>query len=133
MTVAVFNSSDDTVEMLALVLEQHGFHVVKGHVTDVKSGVTDFVNFVAKHDPRAIIWDVSPPYDENWKFLQLLRSSDSLDGRCLVVTTTHKQHLDKLANADTGALEIIGKPYDLNLVVKAIQGCLSLKPSTESS
>jgi len=34
-----------------------------------------------------------------------------------VLTTTHKQHLDALAGLDTGAIEIIGKPYDLGVIV----------------
>jgi hypothetical protein len=24
------------------------------------------------HDPKVIIWDVPPPYDHNWAFLQLI-------------------------------------------------------------
>jgi hypothetical protein len=34
------------------------------------------------------------------------------------------QHLDKLAGHDTGAIEILGKPYDLDMVVKAVQKAL---------
>ena len=120
-TVAVFNASDDTVEMLTEVLNHDGFLTVNGHVSDVKRGHTDFLAFVAEHDPQVIIWDISPPYDKNWVFFTLLRSNVALCGRGVVVTTTHKEHLDQMAGTDTGAIEIIGKPYDLGAIVAAVR------------
>jgi DNA-binding response OmpR family regulator len=123
-TVAIFNASDDTVEMLAEILAAHAFRGVNGHVSDIKRGEMDFVAFIAEHDPGVVIWDIAPPYDKNWKFFQLLRSSNVLRGRGVVLTTTHKAHLDNMAGRDTGAIEILGKPYDLDLVVKAVQKAL---------
>jgi len=63
------------------------------------------------------IWDIAPPYERNWNFFKLLRSARPLDHCHIVLTTTHKQHLDTLAGHDTGAIEIIGKPYDLQVIV----------------
>ena len=120
-TVAIFNASDDTVEMLEFVLNEAGFVTTKGHIADIKRGTMDFVAFMEEHKPAAIIWDISLPYDQNWTFFQLLRSSHSLDGCGVVITTTHKPNLDALAGTDTGAIEIVGKPYDLNLVVEAVK------------
>ena len=42
-TVAVFNASDDTVEMLTTLLSLRGYVAVAGHVDDVKSGVLNFI------------------------------------------------------------------------------------------
>ena len=126
--VAIFNASDDTVEMLAIILQHAGYLTENGHVADVKRGITDFVAFMDVHQPDAVVWDISPPYLENWTFFQLLRSSHALDGRALILTTTHKINLDKMAGQDSGAIEIIGKPYDLGLVVQAVQdGIKALK------
>jgi DNA-binding response OmpR family regulator len=121
LKVAIFNASDDTVEMLSVILQHAGFVTENAHVSDVKRGVTDFVAFIEDHDPAAVVWDISPPYQENWNFFQLLRTSRVLDGRGVVVTTTHKLHLDKIAGFDSGAIEIVGKPYDLDQVVTAVQ------------
>jgi hypothetical protein len=59
--IAVFNSSDDTVELLQAVLEAEGFLTVVGHIGDVKSGELDFVAFFftphadhLRHDARKI-------------------------------------------------------------------------------
>jgi hypothetical protein len=67
--VAVFNSSDEVVEMLRIVLEQAGFAVVTGHISEIKSAKLDVAAMVAQHDPTVIVYDVSPPYDRNWQFL----------------------------------------------------------------
>lgn len=62
-TVAVFNASDDTVDMLTVLLSNRGYRAVFGHADQVKSGELDFIAFLTAPQPSAIIWDISPPYD----------------------------------------------------------------------
>jgi hypothetical protein len=52
--------------------------------------------------------------------VNLLRRLDVMQGRTVVVTTTHKQNLEKLVGPTDG-LEIIGKPYDVQQVVTAVE------------
>ena len=89
-TVAVFNSSQDTVELLRTALEAEGFQTVAGHIPDVKKGDLDLIDFVNHHTPAVILYDISPPYDANWRFLRLVRSSESLKKHQFVLTTTNK-------------------------------------------
>jgi DNA-binding NtrC family response regulator len=117
-TVAIFNSSDDTVSALRLAFEHHGYETVSGHIDEIKHGALDFVEFVKTHDPKAVVYDIAPPYDHNWTFLKLLRTTEVMRDRQVVVTTTHKANLERLVGP-TEALEIIGKPYDLEQVVLA--------------
>ena len=121
--VAVINSNADTVEMLRLTLQEYGFESVTAHIDDIKRGSLDFPRLLREHDPVAIIYDVPPPYDQNWTFLNLLRTVDAVRGRAVVVTTTHKENLEKLVGP-TDAIEIIGKPYDLEQIIKAVQRAL---------
>lgn len=121
--LAVFNSSDDTVEMLRTALEADGLHTVSGHIGELKKGELDFVAFVEHHRPAVIVYDISLPYDTNWNFLKLVRSSLPAQSCRFILTTTNKPALDKLVG-ETEALEIIGKPYDLDRVVAAVRAAL---------
>ena len=122
--IAVFNSSSDTVDMLRTVLEQEGYHTVPGHIADLKKGELDFVDFIEHHRPAVIVYDISPPYDTNWTFLRLVRSSQPAQSARFVLTTTNTPALDDLVGP-TEALEIIGKPYDLERVVGAVRDALN--------
>jgi len=124
LIVAVFNSSADTVEMLRTVLERRGLHTVSGSIPDLKRGELDFISFVEHHKPAVIVYDMSPPYETNWAFLRLVRSSEPAKHCRFVLTTTNKPALDKLVG-ETDALEIIGKPYDLQRVVDAVERALA--------
>jgi DNA-binding NarL/FixJ family response regulator len=128
--VAVINSSEDTVDMLREVLQHNGFTaVVTAHVDDIKRGRLDFPEFVRKHNPRVFIYDVSIPYVENWRALELLMKTDVMRSRRVVVTTTNKRALDQLLGERTDAIEIIGKPYDLDVVVKAVEAAATEMPA----
>ena len=60
-TVAIFNASDDTVEMLQTKLSLSGCRAIPGTADSVKSGELDFVEFLSTHRPDGIIWDIAPP------------------------------------------------------------------------
>ena len=87
---------------------------------DIKNGRADFNEFVARHDPAAIIFDIPPPYDANWTFVSTLRQLPGMHGRGVVITTTHKAHLERLVGP-TEAVEIVGKPNDTQQVLEAVK------------
>lgn len=129
--VAVINSNEDTVEMLRAYLQQNGFtSVTTGHVTDIRNGRMDFLKYVEAHDPAVIVYDISIPYEENWRFLHLLMSSEAMQGRKVIVTTTNKRVLEQLVGENTGAYEIVGKPYDLQAIVTAVQRAAGKTPTS---
>ena len=123
--VALFNASDDTVEMVQRMLGASGLHCLVGcHFTDLKKGAVDFAQYMARHEPDVLIFDISPPYKENWQFFKALCDNEAMEGRGLVLTTTNKVRLDEAVGADSEAFEIVGKPYDLNQIKVAIQASL---------
>src|SRR5688572_7928679 len=116
--VAIINTSPDTVDLLKDVLEQAGFLVVTGYTHDVRDGRLDLEMMMRVTNPAVILWDLTPPYDRNWAFLQLLRTT-VLQGRRLVLTTTNKAQVEKLVGLDHAVYEVVGKADDLDAVVRA--------------
>lgn len=118
--VAVFNSSEEVINLLKLVLEEEGFSVVCGHVPELKRGEPDIAAFFAEHDPRVIVYDVSLPYQANWQFFQWVQRMGEEQGRRFVVTTTNKRALDEFAGR-TPAFELVGKPFDIDQIIGAVR------------
>jgi CheY-like chemotaxis protein len=125
-TVLIANSNEDTVEMLRVHLENAGLATVACHVPDIKRGKLDFQQFLHQHRPEVAVWDISPPYEENWTFWNLLRTTDVARGLPFVLTTTNEARLKQVCG-DCEVIEIMGKPYDLDEVVKAVQQALRKK------
>jgi CheY-like chemotaxis protein len=129
--IAIFNSNEDIMGMLRTVLESEGFQTVAGHVVDIKRGHIDFVEFIQQHDPAVIVYDVVPPYEANWNFLRLLRSSEFVTGRAFVVTTTNKAVLQGAADVSE-VHELIGKPYDLAQITQAVRAAVEARSGPSS-
>jgi DNA-binding response OmpR family regulator len=130
--VALFNASDDTVDMVQRMLDASGFSCLIGcHFSDLKKGRVDFARYLGEHEPDVVIVDISPPYAENWRFFKTLRDGRAMEGRGLVLTTTNKKRLDETVGEDSEAFEVVGKPYDLDQIKDAIQA--SLKRVREQS
>jgi len=124
--VAVLNSNDDTVEMLRLMLEVEGMLAVSAHLDSIKRGEFDFGNFLREHDPKVIIFDIAPPYDRTWMLFRHFRGIDAAKGRTFVLTTTNRDRVVEIAKPDQDVFEIVGKPYDMGLIVGAVKKALDI-------
>jgi DNA-binding NarL/FixJ family response regulator len=122
--VAIFNSNDDVVEMLRLALEQAGLIVVSGHIDEIRRGEQSLSDFVAEHDPVVILYDLVPPYDRSWRFLEHLRDVPSMRGRRFVITSTNAQRATEIIGDAAHVYEIVGKPYDITAIVMAVQAAV---------
>jgi DNA-binding response OmpR family regulator len=124
--VAVFNTSPDTVELLRIVLEEAGFVVVSAFTYELRDGEVDLEAFCRQHRPHVVLYDIAPPYEANWRLFLHLRSTEALRGARFVVTTTHEAHVRKIAGHGEELFEIVGKPYDLGLIVEAVKKKIAL-------
>ena len=123
-TVAVFNASEDTVALLRLFFETQGFRVVSQAwpAFDPLRAEVAYA-FLVQHRVDVVVFDVSLPYQENYQ--HFLDFQKMLDGGklALVLTTTNKPALTQLVGS-MDALEIVGKPYDLDQLALAVRNAM---------
>jgi hypothetical protein len=121
--VALFNASDDTIDMVQKLLTASGREqvLIWCHFADLKKGIVNFEKYMEKHNPEVVIFDISPPYDENWRFFKTMRDAKTMRGRGIVLTTTNKNRLDEVLGEDSNALEVVGRSKDLKQIDDAIQ------------
>lgn len=121
VVVAVFNSSPDTVDLLRMVLEREGFVVVSAFTFEMRDGQVDVEAFCRQHKPAAAVYDIALPYDANWRLFEHIRALEALSASRFVVTTTNEAQVRKIAGPGQELIEIVGKPYDLRLIVDAVK------------
>ena len=118
--VAVIDTSEDVVAFLTQVLEEEGYRPVVGYVVDFREGRQDLAAFLAEHRPAAVIWDIGFPYAPNWAFFQTVQGSAVAHECRFILTTTNKPALEDLVGP-TPTHELLGKPYDLDQLLTAVQ------------
>jgi DNA-binding response OmpR family regulator len=120
MVIAVFNTSEDTTDMLRHYFEHKGFVVVTAFTHALRDGKTDLEALMRQYQPVAIVYDIALPYEQNWRLCEQIRSSPACAGVPFVITTTNEAQVRKVAGTEP-VLEIVGKPYDLDQLVERVR------------
>lgn len=127
--IAVINSNDDLVRIVREMLEDEGYTVATIHISEIRKGEGSLLRFLADHDPSVLIYDIAPPYRENWTFLQLLQRVPEFSNRSVVVTTVNKTALE----AQVGAVvvfEIVGTRDNFAPVLNAVNDAVKKSPQS---
>src|SRR5688572_16979728 len=118
--VGVFNTSEDTTDLLRLALENAGFVVFTAFTNLLRDGKVDLEAFMRQHQPKVVVYDIALPYEQNWRLFEHIRAAPACDGVSFVLTTTNVKHVRQLAG-DLEVHEIVGKPYDLDEILGALR------------
>lgn len=129
IVVAVINTNPDVVRLLRMSIEQAGFVVIVLHIEEIKRGVSDFEMMFREHDPKVIVYDVAPPYDVNWRFLEHLRGSSIFAGRHFVLTSVNSARLRQVVGNEESVYEIVGEAEDVGAVVRAVKEASRARPT----
>jgi CheY-like chemotaxis protein len=127
--VAVINSTPDIVDMLRIAIEYTGFVVVSALTYEVRDGDIDLDRFIAQHEPCVVVYDIAPPYDVNWRFFEHVAAMPIMRGRQFVVTSTNAHHVQELAGREQHIYEVVGKPFDLDEIVRAVKEASRARPT----
>jgi CheY-like chemotaxis protein len=119
--VAIVNTNPDLVRILRMSLEKAGYVVFVLHVEDIKMGAADVDSFLRQHDPKVIVYDVAPPYEMNWRFLDHLRSATGFEGRQFVLTSVNVRRVREIVGTDETVYEVAGEPDDIAAVIRAVK------------
>jgi hypothetical protein len=119
--VAIINTNPDVVRMLRTAIERAGYLVVVTHVEDIKTGQVDLQAFLRDNDPRVIVYDVAPPYEPNWRFLEHVKATPGFEGRHFVITSVNVKKVDELVGPDETVYEVVGLESDIREIVRAVK------------
>jgi DNA-binding response OmpR family regulator len=129
LVTAIFNTSPDIVNMLRLALEPAGIVVVSALTHQIREGAVNIEEFLRQHDPRVVVYDIAPPYEANWALFRHLSSLPAMRTRQVVVTSVNAAQVEKLVGSDQRIYEVVGKPFDLDQIVRAVREAARARPT----
>jgi CheY-like chemotaxis protein len=125
--VAVFNSSEDLIELLRLYLENAGYVVISGHIDEIRRDKLELDALVRQHRPSVVLYDLIPPYERNWQFVDHLRTTSPLRDIPFIITSTNAKVARELGDRTDVIFEVFGRPFDLDAVVDAVRRAVAPK------
>lgn len=123
-TIGILNSTEDVIEILRTFLGDEGYATIAAYIPDFKRGREDLIAWLERLDPTVILYDIPPPYEENWMFYATMRELPAAQKHRFVITTTNKVVLERFVGP-VAAVEFIGKPFDLAEILQRIEVALA--------
>jgi len=121
-TVALFTSHAGAYETVRHMLHALGYLATVGCPTaELRSNSVSFSRLLVKFEPQVVIFDIDPPYQENWRLFGPLFRDAAMEGRGLVVSTPHKLALDHAMGKQSGSIEMLGRPFAAHEIEAAIE------------
>lgn len=127
--VAIVNTNPDIVRLLRMSLERAGFVAFAVHIEDIKTAAANVKSLLEEHDPSVVIYDIAPPYDQNWRFLDHLRTATDFKGRKFILTSVNVGAVQQQVGREESVYEVIGQDSDILEVVRAVKEASRARPT----
>lgn len=120
--VVVINANDTLRRPLGESVEAAGFETVTAHPDEAGRTPQAMQEFFRRHGARVVVYDIAPPYAENWALFNDVRYAEMISGswRQFVPTTASKRALEEQVGP-TGAIELAGSGFEREGIVQAVQ------------
>jgi CheY-like chemotaxis protein len=129
LVAAVFNTSPDIIDLLRRALEPAGIVVVSLFTYQIREGGVNVEDFLRQHNPHVVVYDIAPPYDANWQLFRHIRAMESMRDRRIVLTSINPRRVEELTGVDERVYEVVGKPLDLDQIVRAVKEAAMARPT----
>ena len=122
--VGILNSTEDVIAILEQLLAGEGYATRAAYIPDFKRDRRDLAAWLGALAPTAILYDIPPPYDENWAFYQRARALPEARPHRFIVTTTNREILEQ-SSGPLDAIEFVGRPFDLDEIAARVKAALT--------
>ena len=117
--VLIVDDEQDIVESLKFVLEASGFTCFCAYNGE------EGLHMAKEVSPDLIILDVMMPKINGFKICRLLKYDNKYKNIPILMVTARSQDEDRLIGEETGVDEYITKPFELDEIVKKVEGYLN--------
>jgi CheY-like chemotaxis protein len=133
LRIVILNNDSETLKTVAHWFEINGHRVTTSALAAMRrADLEEISDFLTRHSPDVVVYDVAIPYWPNWDYLRVLRTAPDMPRIPYVVTTPNKAALTRLVGAND-ALELLGAPEDLTVVLRAAEAAGSERRKSERS
>ncbi len=119
--LVVLNNDGETLKTIAHWFEINGHRVTTAALATMRrADLDEIADFLTRHHPDVIVYDIAIPYGPNWDYLAVLRGAPDLPRIPYVATTPNKLALERLVGPND-ASELLGAPADLTVILHAVE------------
>jgi DNA-binding response OmpR family regulator len=115
------NTDRGVLDLLSAALTEAGYEPIAMRLADLNAD-GGLLPYATRLSPDAIVYDVGPPYIENWSRLQGVLATGTIAAP-VIVTSTDPEALREHAR-NSAVFALVGKPFELTTLLEHVRTAL---------